>query len=336
MVHAGPTVKHWILRYSVALGFVGVVAASLSLLAADDITSALDRPASDPTTTTTDQPSPFPRLAAGGPARAVRTGSGLVLPVTGGGPGNWQVRTPCAATAAVDGEPLSGAHVVLDPGHGGTEIGAVGPSGLTEAELNLDIAVRAARRLQAEGATVVLTRSSDVRITLQTRAEIASGLNPLAFISIHHNAAPRGTSDVPGSEIYHQLASAESRRLAGLLWEELIEELDPFSEQWAVGGQPGALARQSAATGDDYYGVLRGSQGVPAVLSEAAYLSNPAEDALLNTEAFRDAEAKAITEAVMRYVTTDEPGSGFRAPKVIDVPAGGGGGAAGCEDPPLS
>lgn len=326
--------KHWILRYAVALGFVGVVA--LVFFSTGAATTVLDRSASDPTTTTTERPSAFPALQTDGPPRAVRTGSGLVLPITGGEPGSWQVTTPCAAAAVVDGEPLSGAHVVLDPGHGGTEIGAVGPSGLTEAEVNLEIAVRAARRLQAEGATVALTRSSDVRVTIQTRAEIAAALDPLAFISIHHNAVPRGTSDTPGSEVYHQLASAESKRLAGLLWEELIEELGPFSEAWAVGSQPGALARQSIDTGDDYYGVLRRSQGVPAVLSEAAYLSNPAEDALLNTEAFRDAEAKAIADAVLRYVTTDEPGSGFRPPKVVETPAGGGGGTAGCEDPPLS
>lgn len=325
--------NRWIFRYAVALAFVGLLA--VSLLSTDGITSALDRSETDPTTTTA-APSLFPPLDANGAPGIVRTGTGLVLPVTGGEAGSWQVTTPCAALAVVDGQPLPGAHVVLDPGHGGTEIGAVGPSGLTEAEVNLDIAYRAAQLLEEAGATVVLTRNSDVRVTLQTRAEIAMALDPLAFISIHHNAVPRGRSDLPGSEIYHQLASEQSKRLAGLLWEEMMEELGPFAEDWAVGSQPGALARQDIESGDDYYGVLRRSQGVPAALSEAVYISDPVEDALLNTDAFRDAEAQAIADAVIRLVTTEDPGSGFRPPKVVETPAGGGGGTAGCEDPPLS
>ena len=146
---------------------------------------------------------------------------------------------------------------------------------------------------------------------------------------------PRAANDRPGSELYHQLASPESKRLAGLLWEEYQEELAPFATTWAVGDRPGALARQSSKTGDDYYGVLRRSQGVPAVLSEAAYISDPNEDALLGTDAFRDAEAKAIADAFTRFVTTDDPGSGFAPTKVVDTPAGGGGGSAGCVDPPM-
>lgn len=326
--------NRWILRSAVALGLAALIA--VLVVSPDGMTSALDRSVFDPdSTTTTASPSPFPALEDG-PVRAVRTGTNLVLPVVSGEPGAWQVVTPCAASAVVAGEPLSGAHIVLDPGHGGTEIGAVGPTGLTEAELNLDVAFRAAQMLEAAGAQVEMTRSSDVRVTIQTRAELALALDPLAFISIHHNAVPRATSDVPGSEVYHQLASPAGRRLAGLLWEELIEELGPFAPRWGVGNQPGALARKSIDTGDDYYGVLRRSQGVPAVLSEAAYISEPDEEALLRTDAFRDAEAKAITDAVLRYWTTNDPGSGFRPPKVVDTPAGGGGGTAGCEDPPLS
>ena len=145
--------------------------------------------------------------------------------------------------------PVPGAHVVLDPGHGGTEVGAVGPSGLTEARSTSTSRHRVAVHLQAVGATVILTRTSDVRMTLQTRAEIATALQPLAFISIHHNAAPRGISDRPGSELYHQLASADSTRLAGLLWEELQEKLTPYGTTWAVGDQPGALARQIGPNG---------------------------------------------------------------------------------------
>lgn len=278
----------------------------------------------------------FPVIADPGEIRAVRTPTGLVLPVLGGAPDAWEVLTPCAASAVVSGEPVQGAHVVLDPGHGGREPGAVGPTGLREADLNLDIARRVRDLLVVEGATVVLTRDADVRMTLATRAAIAKTMSPRAFVSIHHNAAPVGRSPVPGSELYHQLADPESRRLAGILWEELQEHLAPFGTDWAVGDDPGARARRSLRTGDDFYGILRNAQGVTAVLAEAAFLSDPAESALLETEEFRAAEARALTDGVLRLLRTDDPGSGFKPTKEVQVPAGSGGGSSGCIDPPLA
>lgn len=172
-------------------------------------------------------------------------------------------------------------------------------------------------------------------MTLATRSAIARTMSPVAFLSIHHNAAPIGTSSVPGSELYHQLADPDSKRLAGLLWEEMQEHLAPFGTDWAIGDDPGARARRSLRTGDDYYGILRGAQGVATVLTEAAYLSNPAENALLETDEFRDAEARAIADAVVRLIRTEDPGSGYRPTKEAETPAGGGGGGSGCVDPPL-
>lgn len=288
-------------------------------------------PPSTPGTT----PLAFPPIADHGEIRAVRTPSGLVLPVLGGEPGAWQVLTPCATSAVVPGEPVVGAHVVLDPGHGGDEPGAVGPTGLTEKELNLDIALRVRDLLQAQGASVVLTRDRDVRLTLATRAAIARTMSPIAFLSIHHNAAPVGRSNRPGSELYHQLGNPESRRLAGLLWESLQYNLAPFGTDWARGDQPGARARRSLRTGDDFYGILRNAEDVTSVLVEATYLTNPAENALLLTEEFRAAEARAIADAVLRLIRTDAPGSGYAPTKEAPEPAGGGGGSRGCVDPPL-
>jgi N-acetylmuramoyl-L-alanine amidase len=336
-----PSSSRLILVSALVLLAVGVVAA---LAAASDggegVAPSQTLPAPIAAPASTSPPSTaalgFPAIADHGEIRAVRTPAGLVLPVHGGEPGAWQVLTPCATAAVVPGEPVLGAHVVLDPGHGGPEPGAVGPSGLREADVNLDVARRVRSLLEAEGATVVLTRDADVRMTLETRAAIAKAMAPAAFLSIHHNAAPVGKSEVPGSELYHQLADPESRRLAGLLWEEMQEHLAPFGTDWAVGDDPGARARRSLRTGDDYYGILRHAQGVTAVLTEAAYLSNPAENALLLTDEFRDAEARAITDAVLRLLRTDDPGSGFKPTKEVQVGAGGGGGAGGCVDPPLA
>jgi N-acetylmuramoyl-L-alanine amidase len=259
-----------------------------------------------------------------------------VLPVVGLAPDDrFVVQTPCAVQATTEGAPISGATVVLDPGHGGEEVGAVGPSGLREADVNLVIAEEAARRLSARGARVVLTRTSDYRISLRTRALIGTALQPAAFVSIHHNAEPDGPWPGPGSETYYQIENADSKRLAGLLWEEYTSAFAVFEGvDWVADRDAGAKYRLTSR-GTDYYGILSRTVGIDAVLSEAAFISNPDEEALLRTPAFQQAEAQAITDAVVRFVTTDDPGAGFVTPYPRTQPAGPGGGTEGCEDPPL-
>ena len=103
-----------------------------------------------------------------------------------------------------------------------------------------------------------------------------------------------------------------------------------------MGRRPRRRAKYRPTTdGADYYGILRRSAGVPAVLSEAAFISNPAEEALLADPAFQQVEADALTKAIVRFVTTDDPGTGYVTPYPRTQPAGPGGGSDGCEDPPL-
>jgi N-acetylmuramoyl-L-alanine amidase len=244
------------------------------------------------------------------------------------------VTTPCGGEGIAAGTGLVGAHVVIDPGHGGEEPGAVGPTGLTEKEVNLAIAQETERRLEARGAVVVLTRTADYRVTLKTRALIATRLQPTLFISIHHNAEPDGPRAGPGAETYFQILSPESRRAAGLVYEELVASFSRFDADWVADTDAGAKYRPRD-DGGDYYGILSRSAGTPTVLSEAAFISNPTEEALLRTPEFRAAEAEALTRAVIRYVTTADPGSGFVEPYPRTAPAGPGGGSSGCEDPPL-
>jgi N-acetylmuramoyl-L-alanine amidase len=234
----------------------------------------------------------------------------------------------------VTGTRLGGAHVVLDPGHGGDEPGAVGPTGATEKSVNLAIARETERQLEALGARVILTRRGDYRITLLSRAAIATNLRPLLFVSIHHNAEPDELRTTPGAETYFQIGSPQSKRAAGLVWEELVEAFDRYDVTWAADRDAGAKYRP-ASRGGDYYGILRRSAGVPAVLSEAAFISNAAEERLLADPEFQRVEARALTEAIVRYVTTDDPGSGFVEPYPRTQPAGPGGGSDGCVDPPL-
>ena len=245
-----------------AIGCAALVAVTVLIAGLRDGDEGADV---EPTTTTTTAPDLFGPVPAGG-AGAVRTDGGLLLPVTGGEPGAWTVLTPCAQTAVVDGDHVGGAHVVIDPGHGGEETGAIGPSGVVEAELNLDVAKRAARALEHAGATVVLTRDDETRVTLRTRAAIAQALDPLAFISIHHNGGPTSPADRPGVQVYHQHQTPASARLAGLLFEELQAALAPFADTWSGGSATGVRARLSA-DGTDFYGILREAGDVPAVLA---------------------------------------------------------------------
>lgn len=287
------------------------------------------------TTTTSTLAVAWPAVVAG-EARAVTTPTGVVLAVLSTAEGDrFVAQSPCGNQVTVPGSPLSGATVVLDPGHGGDEPGAVGPGGATEKDVNLAIALETKRQLEAQGATVVLTRTGDYRITLASRTAIAKALRPALFLSIHHNAEPDEHRATPGAETYRQIASPESKRASGLIYEELLAAFSAYTIDWAADRDAGAKYRPRA-DGGDYYGILSGSAGVPAVLSEAAFISNPPEEALLVDPAFQAVEAGAFTRAVLRYVTTADPGSGFVEPYPRIAPAGSGGGAKGCVDPPLS
>lgn len=326
-----------------------LLAAAVLVAVGGGVALAMDDDAEPPPVTATSSsttitevrptPSTVPSVAwadvPDGQARAVVTPGGIVLAVLAvNDDGTFLARAPCGGEVTVAGTPLSGANIVLDPGHGGDEPGAVGPAGTIEKAVNLAIAHETKRRLEALGASVVLTRTSDYRITLASRAAIATNLQPQLFVSIHHNASPDGPRDGPGAETYFQIASPESKRAAGLIYEELVRAFAPYDIAWVADRDAGAKYRPRA-DGGDYYGILSRSAGVPAVLSEAAYITNAPEEALLADPAFQSVEAGAIAEAIVRFVTTQDLGSGFIEPYPRVQPAGPGGGSRGCVDPSL-
>jgi N-acetylmuramoyl-L-alanine amidase len=282
-----------------------------------------------------------PRLPAAttGPVLALQTPSGVIAPVVGGGPGRWAVTTPCGRTAVVaTGTEIHGATVVLDPGHGGIETGASGPNGLVEKDLNLRVAERTKAALERQGATVVLTRTADYRVTLDTRAAIAQRLKPPVMVSIHHNGDPKALRlDKPGTETFYQHAFPASKRLAGLVYEEEVKTFAAYPGiEWWGNADAGAKYR-TGESGGDYYGILRGTNGITTVLSEGLFLSaSRAEADLLARPDVQHAEADAIARAVRRFMLSDDPGSGFVTPLPRTAPAGPGGGATGCVDPPLT
>ena len=266
----------------------------------------------------------------------VITSTGLVLPVRDARDGSYLVGTTCANEVVVSGGThVERADVVLDPGHGGSETGAVGANGLIEKHLNLAVARLARAELEARGYRTVLTRNADIRMPTVTRAEIALALSAKAFVSIHHNGGVTQSSPDPGTEVFHQGRSPDSLRLAGILFEDLQTALSQYDVPWAATRNKGTKGLLRSSDDRDLYGVLRHSEGLPAVLVEPAYLSNPSEARLLADAAVQAVEARAIADGIVRFLTTDDPGSGFNdvttTSRVLTT-----GGRNGCVDPPLN
>jgi N-acetylmuramoyl-L-alanine amidase len=285
-----------------------------------------------PTSATTSAPVTVPAPVV---AKVVVSPTGVVLPVLGREGDTFQVTTPCGVKATVQGgTPIGTAAVVLDAGHGGQEPGAIGPNGLQEKGLNLAVANHAKAALESAGYAVVLTRTGDYRMTLDARARVVAALAPKAFVSVHHNAEPDGPRPQgPGSETYYQVASADSKRLSGIIYEEVVKALSAYSVAWVADTDAGTKYRQNDR-GDDYYGILRRTQGVPSSLAELAFISNPPEADLLTRPDVQKVEGEAVARGIVRYLTTKDPGSGYVTPYPRSSPAGTGGGPArNCVDP---
>jgi N-acetylmuramoyl-L-alanine amidase len=290
------------------------------------------------TSTTAVPPTTAPVVNAVGPGtRLVVTPTGIVAPVLSiNNDGTVTVRTPCENAVAVRGVRATGPFtVVLDPGHGGSESGAVGANGLREKTLNLNVTEHIERALTTAGVATVRTRGADYRMTLTSRAQFVAAAQPKIFVSVHHNGESDGPRDGPGTEVFYQHQSGEARRLGGLIYEEVVRALSQYQGvPWQADRDAGVKTRINDR-GGDYYAMLRQTAGTPAVLAELAFLSNPPEAELLARPDVQQVEGEAVARGIVRYLTTNDPGSGYTDAYPRTTPAGGGGGTAGCVDPPL-
>lgn len=287
--------------------------------------------------TTTEPPVVLPDLAELGQLPpALLTPTGVLVPVLGVAGDGYLVHSPCGNEVSLAwGQPLPEAEVVIDPGHGGDEQGAIGPGGETEAELNLDIARRTATALDRAGVSAALTRTGDYRIPIRFRAAIADQLGARVLVSVHHNAPTPtpGPEDGPGTEVFVQAGNDDSRRLGGLLHEEIVRALEGFDADWARRNDAGVLTVVNES-GEDAYGINRYPATVSA-LAELAYLSNPTEAVVLSTDEYRQAAAEALALAIVRYLQSADEGSGFIDQPRLFTPSGATGGNEGCLDPIL-
>lgn len=190
---------------------------------------------------------------------------------------------------------LSGMVVAVDAGHGGYDGGAVGrASGVAEKGLNLDVAQRLSRLLTQAGADVVMTRTGDYALCdenppirkklqdMQRRAQIVGESAAQMLISIHMNEYTRPSQS--GPQVFYREGCDAGRLLAGVLQQSLIDGLAPKKKREAMAG--------------DYY-IL--TLGLPSVLVECGFLSNPEEEALLLDAQYRQRIAEALFDGVVSW-----------------------------------
>lgn len=230
--------------------------------------------------------------------------------------------------------------VVIDPGHGGGDPGALGPQGLREKDVALAVAKIMADLLSREkGVDVYLTRSEDSFVPLWERGELATqwkGENPGVFISVHANSVPERRS-VRGFETYslNEARTEHERRVVAIENAPLQvqgQNIDPDSDpEFAFllrdlsnsGHQPWSVELSKIVQeeigrfhpGPDR-GVKQGPLAVltnalmPSVLVEVGFLSNEDEGPLLGQDQFQDETARAVARAVMNFFDRYPPGTG--------------------------
>jgi N-acetylmuramoyl-L-alanine amidase len=217
--------------------------------------------------------------------------------------------------------------VVIDPGHGGHDPGAIGSGGLQEKDITLDIARRLAALVQEElGVKAVLTRTRDQFVALRERMAFANRQKGDLFVSIHVNAAPGATAT--GTESYflsseatdntaRAAAAFENKVIAlepgprggsrdllrSILWDLAQSEFQQESSRLAEALEESldrALRQQSRGVKQAPFYVLGGA-AMPAVLVEIGFLSNPQEEQRLRDEGYRDRIARALTAGLAAY-----------------------------------
>lgn len=220
--------------------------------------------------------------------------------------------------------------IVIDPGHGGSELGAVGLTGLQEKEVTLDLARRLRRRLgRGSAVSVVLTRDEDRHLDFDVRTAIANHNHADLFLSIHLNSSPRKSAY--GAETYYLATEAtddEARTLAAMENGDFAPEdpagatgdpEDPLNlvlwdlAQNRYQSQSAALAesvqrRLNRLTGTRDRGVRQAPFRVlmgatmPAVLVEVGFISNPEEEERLRTASYREQVVEALVGAVEEFL----------------------------------
>ncbi|MCB2291720.1 N-acetylmuramoyl-L-alanine amidase [Clostridium sp. CS001] len=171
--------------------------------------------------------------------------------------------------------------VVLDPGHGGNDPGAIGAMGTKEKAIVLSISLKVGNILVKNGVETIYTRTTDKTQSLQEKCDVSNAAKPDLFVSIHANSYTSST--VSGIETFYSSGNAAGAKLAQAVQTELIKET-------------GRVDRKVKTA--NFY-VLNNTDAT-AILVETSFLSNPEEEKLLGTNAYQDKLAKAISTGILK------------------------------------
>lgn len=210
--------------------------------------------------------------------------------------------------------------IVLDPGHGGSTIvggsspnNAIGPAGLLEKTVVLQVARAAKVALERVGHTVIMTRNSDVNVGLSDRARVAKLARADAFVSIHFNGYNRVAQ---GTETFvHSAGSPRSAQFCRAIQPRLVAATGYTDRNAGSGGVKRAG-----------YSVLKPSNhfaGTAAVLIECSFMDVPAEEARLRTTAYIDRLGGAVAQGVIDFVGPAVAGATTAAASDVEAVAGG-------------
>jgi N-acetylmuramoyl-L-alanine amidase len=217
--------------------------------------------------------------------------------------------------------------VVIDPGHGGHDTGTIGPGGLMEKDLVLDVALRLGKLItQQLGAQVVYTRSGDVFIPLEQRTQIANNEKADLFVSIHANSSPDSkatgvetfyfnlTSDKVGLDLATRENASSVSSISDLndllhkaVLQNKLEESREFAQKvqsalWASSVRINARSRDRGVRQAPFV-VLIGAS-MPSILAEVGFVSNPHDERLLRRTDQRQKIAEALLKGVTQYAST--------------------------------
>jgi N-acetylmuramoyl-L-alanine amidase len=184
--------------------------------------------------------------------------------------------------------PVGRYKVVIDPGHGGPDPGAVGINGLRETDVVLDVSLQVAQILQAKGVQVLLTRTSEVDVDLPPRVALANNSRADLFLSIHANALSMSRPDVNGIETFY-FQDGPSRRLAEAVQQQMLR-VSPGSPD--RGARPGRFF------------VIRRTV-MPAALAEMGFVTGQLDSPRLADPAFRRRMAVAIATGLLNYLVAN-------------------------------
>jgi N-acetylmuramoyl-L-alanine amidase len=182
----------------------------------------------------------------------------------------------------VKAAPITGLVVVIDPGHGGRDPGAIGIGGLQEKNVVLAIALEVARILERQGIKVIMTRAGDRYVSLAGRVALAQRYNADTFVSIHANAIERSKSGVNGLETYYY---SEGYNLARSIHRSILSRIN-------VSDRGVRRAR--------FY-VLR-KTSMPAILVEVGFVTGRIDNRNLARASYRQQMAEAIAAGIIQYL----------------------------------